>query len=206
MLYYDARAEVYDESVGFQSGTFLGSNSDASALRTLQKVLRAQSHVRSTLEIACGTGIWTRELLRTSNHVHAVDASRRMIALNRENLSAKDRVTYECADIFTWNPVLRYDRVAAFFWISHVPDELLESFVFKVGCATTQHGEVVLIDECYNSAPDAQANRTLADGRRFSIVKVFRTPEQIECAFARAHYRLHIRITVGPFFAVVLRR
>ena len=53
------------------------------------------------LELACGTGIWTRPLLTVARHILAVDASPEMLALNRAKV-ADARVRYQLADLFTW--------------------------------------------------------------------------------------------------------
>ena len=129
-----------------------------------------------------------------------------MIQLNRRKVGAGDRVTYERADVFTWNTTRRFHRVAAAFWISHVPDDLLEVFVDKIECANTLNGEIVLIDEARGDESTGQATRELPGGRRFPIIKIFRTAEQIAHVFERARYRPYMSITVGRFFAIVLRR
>jgi ubiquinone/menaquinone biosynthesis C-methylase UbiE len=51
--------------------------------------LRALPPVQDTLELACGTGIWTQQLLSITQTVTAIDASPEMIAL-----SGKRRVEY----------------------------------------------------------------------------------------------------------------
>ncbi len=69
------------------------------------------------LELACGPGGFTRELVRHARTVTAVDGSPRMLERNRREAD-DSRVTYVHANIFEWRPDRRYDAVFFGFWIS----------------------------------------------------------------------------------------
>ena len=57
------------------------------------------------LELACGPGTWTPQLLRRADTVTAVDASPEMQALAKQRIAADlDRVRFVLADLFTWEP------------------------------------------------------------------------------------------------------
>jgi SAM-dependent methyltransferase len=71
------------------------------------------------LELACGNGGFTRELVRHARTVTAIDASPRMLERNRREVGDSS-VTYVSADIFDWQPDRRYDAVFFGFWLSHV--------------------------------------------------------------------------------------
>jgi SAM-dependent methyltransferase len=81
----------------------------------------------SVLELACGTGAWTRELLRHAASLTAIDASPEMLAIARARIS-DERVRFIQAEIFSCQPNRRYDVVAFSFWLSHVPLEHFERF------------------------------------------------------------------------------
>jgi SAM-dependent methyltransferase len=53
------------------------------------------------LELACGPGMWTSQLLRYASDVTAVDASPEMIALAKARVG-EERVRFIQADLFTW--------------------------------------------------------------------------------------------------------
>jgi ubiquinone/menaquinone biosynthesis C-methylase UbiE len=74
------------------------------------------------LEIACGSGAFTREIVRHANAVTALDGSPRMIERNRQEV-ADPRVNYVVADAFTWEPDRAYDAAVFSFWLSHVPPD-----------------------------------------------------------------------------------
>ena len=67
----------------------------------------------AALELAAGTGIWTRRLVRLADRVVAVDANAETLALN----SAEAELVR--ADVFEWEPAERFDLVFFSFWLSH---------------------------------------------------------------------------------------
>jgi len=207
IAYYDARATEYESSLAFSDGRFADRNPDAQALWLLQQFVRSLSHVETTLEVACGTGIWTQEFVKISGHVHAVDASANMIALNRR--ASNPKVTYECANIFEWNPSRRFERVAAAFWLSHVPDDLLKAFVAKVDAALLPGGQALIIDEAMPGESECSPGRVareLHDGSHFEIVKNCRNGAEIRDAFDRTRYMLDAGLQTGRLVALLMSR
>jgi SAM-dependent methyltransferase len=204
IAYYEARASEYERSLGYRAGRFRGTSPDAAALDLLARIVRALPRVRSTLEIGCGSGIWTRELLRICGRVHCVDSSPAMIARNR---AACRRASHACADFFQWNSSQQFELVAAAFWLSHVPEPMFEPVIEKVRRLNAPRGRVLIVDEA--ALPEggslrSQRSRRLRDGRRFQIVKVYRKPADVREAFARAGYRPSLDIRAGRFFAIVM--
>jgi trans-aconitate methyltransferase len=81
----------------------------------------------SVLELACGPGTWTAQLLHHAADVTAVDASPEMLAIASARVGG-ERVRFVPADLFRWQPDRRYDVVFFGFWLSHVPAERFASF------------------------------------------------------------------------------
>jgi SAM-dependent methyltransferase len=142
------------------------------------------------LELACGTGLWTRELLPTARRVTAVDAAPEMLALNRERVQSA-RVEYIRADLFAWRPERRYDSVFFGFWLSHVPADRFERFWKQIADSLKTGGRFFFVDSKYYPAstardhtlgnPDEETvRRKLNDGREFRIVKVFHRPRELQ--------------------------
>ncbi len=82
----------------------------------------------SVLELACGRGRWTAELLRYASEVTAVDAAPEMLAVAAERLSQDSRARFFEADVFDWRPEARFDVVFFGFLLSHVPEEHFDAF------------------------------------------------------------------------------
>src|SRR6266702_5699923 len=131
--YYRARAGEYDEW-WFRTGRYdrgpefnaQWQTEVASVEEALDAWLAAR-HPQNVLELACGTGLFTRRLAPRVPHVTSVDASPEVIAINRSRVTA-DNVEYVEADLFSWRPAQVYDAVFFSFWLSHVPDERFAAF------------------------------------------------------------------------------
>src|SRR5829696_6237994 len=118
IAYYSARAPEYHE--GVIPGALGGGEIEAA--------LDAFRPAGDVLELACGPGTWTPQLLRHADALTAVDASPEMIAIASSRAGRAARVRFVEADLFSWKPDRRYDVVFFGFWLSHVPLERFESF------------------------------------------------------------------------------
>ena len=187
--YYRARAGEYDEW-WFRTGRYdRGPEFNArwraevgaveAALATWLTARRPQT----LLELACGTGLFTRRLAPRVPHITAVDASPEVLAINRSRVATAN-VDYVEADLFAWRPAARYDAVFFSFWLSHVPEERFAAFWDKVAHALAPGGAAYLIDSAFDPTSTAKdhvlperdtgiVTRRLNDGREFRIVKLF---------------------------------
>ena len=190
--YYAARAPEYDDW-WYRRGRY-ELEPDALA-RWWDDVAEAEAALESfaprgaVLELAAGTGIWTRKLVRLVERVVAVDANAETLALNT------DDAELVVADIFEFAPAESFDVVFFSFWLSHVPDERLDDFWGLVRSALKPGGRIFLVDNNVKGDPvhrgrervDAGVERRrLNDGREFDIVKHYRTPADFP------HLDLHV--------------
>jgi ubiquinone/menaquinone biosynthesis C-methylase UbiE len=159
------------------------------------------------LELACGNGRFTRELVRHARTVTAVDASARMLERNRREV-VDSRVTYVNADIFGWRPDRRYDAVFFGFWLSHVPPVNFDEFWALVRSSLGPGGRVAFVDEDNRGATNDDiylldnvpvAPRTLRDGRRFDVVKVYWDPTELQDRLTSLGWQVAVR-RVGETF------
>jgi ubiquinone/menaquinone biosynthesis C-methylase UbiE len=176
------------------------------------EVVRALPPVECVLELAGGTGIWTKELVKTARSVTVLDASPEMIAINQKKVGS-DRVQYRLADLFNWQPDAEYDLVFFAFWISHVPPDQLLSFLERVrqSVRVGGRGRLMMIDE-FQVLPEEVAvtegiyqARTLMDGRQYTIVKVYYDPNNLKehltalgfenISYAKGDYFFHLSAT-----------
>jgi demethylmenaquinone methyltransferase/2-methoxy-6-polyprenyl-1,4-benzoquinol methylase len=193
--YYRARAGEYDEW-WFRQGRYdRGEDFNASwhaetaAVEAAFDSWLARVRPRRVLELACGTGLFTRRIAPHVERVTAVDASSEVIDLNRARVGA-DNVDYVQADLFEWMPPARYDAVFFSFWLSHVPEARFAAFWRGVVAALAPGGAAYLIDSAFDPTstaknhaspvPDAGVvTRKLNDGREFRIVKIFWEPQRL---------------------------
>lgn len=160
----------------------------------------------SVLELACGPGVWTGQLLRFADELTAVDASPEMLALAKAR-THDERARFIEADLFGWMPDRRYDVVFMGFWISHVPLERFESFWSFVADCLGQRGRVFFMDDWYRTAdelvegPQSQAiQRRLDDGTAYRIIKVPHEPADLERRLRKLGWDIAVSPTTGPFY------
>ena len=193
--YYRARAGEYDEW-WFRTGRYdRGPEFNArwrAEVETVETALDTWLTARrpqTILELACGTGLFTRHLAPRVPHITAVDASPEVLAINRSRV-ATTNVDYVEADVFSWRPAARYDSVFFSFWLSHVPEERFAAFWNNVADALAPGGSAYLIDSAFDPTSTAKdhvlperdagiVTRRLNDGREFRIVKLFWEPQAL---------------------------
>ena len=190
IAYYRARAPEYDEWY-FRKGRYERDAVHRKAwfaeLETVEGALHRAAPFGRVLELACGTGLWTRRLAPHASELTAIDASPEVLALNRRRV-ASERVRYLEADLFQWQPRETYDFVFFGFWLSHVPPDRFAPFWAMVRAALAPGGRVFFVDNHHPSIgprvhrlPEAGyvTERVLNNGRQFRIVKVFYEPADL---------------------------
>lgn len=161
----------------------------------------------SVLELACGPGVWTRQLLRHANDVTAVDASPEMLAIAAGSVPSDAPVRFIEADLFAWEPDRRYDVVFMGYWLSHVPAERFGPFWARVAAALAPRGRVFFVDDNYRTpdelieGPESSTiQRRMTDGTAYRIVKVPHEPADLERQLRELGWDITVTPTVGPFY------
>ena len=205
--YYRARAGEYNQWWYRQGRYDRGESANAlwsAEISQLQQALRALPSQGHILELACGTGIWTRELIQMGDKITAVDASSEMIAINQVEV-ASDKVDYIETDIFTWQSPIQYDMIFFSFWLSHVPPDRLNLFLSHVADMLKPNGHLFIIDSRRVEESTAKDHvlpdegvtlkRKLNDGREFEIVKVFYEPISLRTDLAKVGLEADVKVT-----------
>jgi demethylmenaquinone methyltransferase/2-methoxy-6-polyprenyl-1,4-benzoquinol methylase len=211
--YYRARAGEYDEwfyRIGrYDRGEAL-NRQWFEEIAAVIGALRRLGRFGHVLELAGGTGIWTRELASLADRVTVIDAAPEMLAINREKVGSP-KIDYVQADIFAWQPTGQFDLVFFGFWLSHVPPEKAEAFLSKVYRATRPGGRAFLVDSRHEQTSTARDHalpdqgettltRRLNNGQEFTIVKVFYPPEQVGQMLERVGFSADVTSTPAYFY------
>jgi demethylmenaquinone methyltransferase/2-methoxy-6-polyprenyl-1,4-benzoquinol methylase len=208
IAYYRKIAQQYDEVSG-QTGEPQGAFAQA------RELLLQLAPMDQMLELACGTGTWTRTLLAMCRELTAIDASTEMLALARQRVG--DAVQFQQADLFEWQPRQQYGLVFFANWLSHVPPRRLDAFLGAVACAVRPGGSLVIVDQYAPMPQDREisvqteegaiyANRTAGDGQVFTIVKVFYDLPTIEHMLDALGFAVTILTLDDIFFYLHARR
>jgi 2-polyprenyl-3-methyl-5-hydroxy-6-metoxy-1,4-benzoquinol methylase len=212
IAYYRARAAEYDEWF-FRRGRYdHGPRLNAQwfdEIGTVREALRRFNPRGHVLELACGTGLWTEQLLQYAAQVTALDVVPEILAINRERVGT-ERVRHVQADVFQWHPTERYDVVFFAFWLSHVPPEQFKEFWGKVAWVLEPWGRVFFVDSRFDPTSTAKdhrladrhagvVTRRLNDGREFQIVKVFHEAPTLRDKLAELGWKFEILQTSNYF-------
>jgi protein-L-isoaspartate O-methyltransferase len=140
---------------------------DLAAMRGhVAEVLRGHT----VLELACGTGYWTRIIAETADKVVATDINPEMIAMAQLRKLAADKVTLRVADARDL-PADLGDFTAIFigFWWSHVKREEYERFLAQLKAKVGKDVLVVLLDDAYVEGSSETVARTDLEGNTYQI-------------------------------------
>jgi len=209
--YYRARAPEYDEWFLRQGRYDRGAEHTArwkSEAHQVEHALKEAHPHGQILELACGTGIWTRHLAPLAEHLTAVDSSPEAIQICQDRINGTN-IEYIVTDIFEWSPPSTYDFIFFGFWLSHVPADRFESFWRQLRTMLKPDGRVFFVDNRFKQDSTAKdhtpidrsgiVERKLNDGRNFSIVKQFYEPETLAHKLEGLGWTTHLQ-TTNDFF------
>jgi demethylmenaquinone methyltransferase/2-methoxy-6-polyprenyl-1,4-benzoquinol methylase len=142
------------------------------------------------IEVACGSGHWTKIAAVTAARVLATDIHWNLLLDARKQVT-DPRVDFTTAD--AWQlpiPPATFDCGMAHFWLSHVPRPDIRSFVDSFARCLKPRSRLLFIDskwvEGYRKPivrRDPYGNtyqqRTLKDGSQYEIMKNYLTPAEL---------------------------
>jgi 2-polyprenyl-3-methyl-5-hydroxy-6-metoxy-1,4-benzoquinol methylase len=189
--YYRRRAGEYDVTA---------YGDVATARIRIARLVAEMRPAGSVLEIACGTGLWTEALAERAEEVTAIDAAPEALAIARDRVRPS-RVSFEVADVFSWDPGTRFDVIFFSAWLSHVPASRFGQFWQLLEGLLARNGRVLFIDEhvdvrgkeAYVAGRDEVVERRLSDGSTFRVIKNFVDPAELELRLRRLGWECVIR-------------
>ncbi|MGE5226479.1 MAG: class I SAM-dependent methyltransferase [Planctomycetaceae bacterium] len=215
--YYEDRAPEY-EDVWFRRGPYdLGPQGNARWFEETARLEAAADAFGATgevLELACGTGLFTRRLVRSATRLTAIDVSARVLEINRRRVGDPS-VTYVHGDLFAWEPPdgRRFDAIFSSFLISHIPPSRFEEFWGRLERWLAPGGRAFVCDDLeggesrpsnpgrsVDEGPRFLHRRKLRTGREYTIVKVFYRPERLAAMLHPLGWGSEVGTTGDEFF------
>ncbi len=194
--YYAARAAEYDN-------VYLKLESQLE-FRAIEKWLSPIFAGANVLEVACGTGYWTKFIAPMAANVVALDVTPETINLAKERVS-QEKVQFLVGDAYALPQYdTKFDAAFAGFWFSHVPKQRWREFMCGLYSRLKPEAKVVMLDSLhvddYNSPiieHDSEGNtyqrRELSDGTTYRILKNF--PSQVELQILAADLDKEVSFT-----------
>ena len=181
--YYADRAYEYNK-------TYLRPErqKDIKKLHRLLKILFIDQFV---LEIACGTGYWTKTIASVSKFITAIDINNEVLQIARNRGIPSNQAVFIQDDVYILKKIQdTFSAGFAGFWWSHISKSKLKQFIFSFHLKLQSKALVVFIDNRRvkrSSTPisrmDVEGNtyqiRKLEDGREYEILKNFPTKKEI---------------------------
>ena len=175
--YYAQRAAEYDD-------VYRKPERQADLAR-LERLLPPLVAGKRVLEIAAGTGYWTRVLATSATSIMATDLNAETIAIAAQRDYGPADVQLRSADAYQLADVPgEFDVVFCGFWWSHVLRADIPRFLAGVRTRTGTGTTLLLLDNRYvvgsnhpvtRTGPDGDTyqRRKLADGREYEVLKNF---------------------------------
>lgn len=187
--YYRERAEEYDEIYEWRDP----HRQEEQLL--LGEAIKESLVGRRVLEVACGTGYWTRILSQTARSIMATDLGEEVMELAKLKEYACP-VSFKKEDAFDLSfSDGSYNGGFAFSWFSHIPRARVDSFLRGFHRVLERGSSVFIADNVYipgvggeliqeTGSDDTYKKRTLKDGREYTIIKNYYSAEDLTTIFS----------------------
>jgi protein-L-isoaspartate O-methyltransferase len=127
-------------------------------------------HGHAVLELACGTGYWTKVIAASADSVVATDINPEMLALAELRGLPLDKVRFRVADAWQLPDDLgSFTAVFIGFWWSHIKREQQEKFLAQLRSKVGKDILLVLLDDVYVEGSSETVARTDLEGNTYQI-------------------------------------
>jgi demethylmenaquinone methyltransferase/2-methoxy-6-polyprenyl-1,4-benzoquinol methylase len=200
IAYYRARAPWYDDAYDCAGDYDRGPELNAhwlADLSTVERALRASPVRGDCVELGAGTGYWTERVVNRVQRLWALDAAPEVLSIAQARLGARaSRVEFDVVDLWRWQPRRTWDSAVAFFFLEHVPDELLPGLLASLHDALAPGAPFFVAEgAAYDSEPQIETRSI--DGRAYDVVERRRSPGEFETAFASAGFSVESMTVTG---------
>ena len=197
--YYSKRAKEYEEVYHRPDKRRLKE------LQTLAKYITKTFKNRFVLEIACGTGFWTKHLIKSAKKILATDYNLSMLEIASLKLSKNPNIIFQQSDAYnppTVSP--KFNGAMANFWFSHIPKSKIVKFLDTLHSRLESKSVVVFVDDVFikglggeliikKNQKDTFKKRVLNSGEQFDILKNYYSKEELMKIFTKYSKRVEIK-------------
>jgi SAM-dependent methyltransferase len=191
IAYYRARAPWYDHAYRCVGDYDRGPELNAQWLADLAQIelaLSAAPLSGNCVELGSGTGYWTERIIDRVERLWALDSAPEVSDIARACLGSRaTKVEFENVDLWHWQPKRAWDSAVAFFFLEHVPDEILPDLLTELHDALHPGAAFFVAEGGAGDFAPVLENRSI-DGRAFQVVERRRSIGEFETALATAGF------------------
>jgi SAM-dependent methyltransferase len=191
IAYYRARAPWYDDAYECVGDYDRGPELNAQWLADLAQVKQALSAAPlcgNCVELGVGTGYWSERVIDRVERLWALDSAPEVADMARARLGSRaTKVQFEMVDLWHWQPARMWDSAVAFFFLEHVPDEILPNLLAELHNSLRPGASFFVAEGGAQDFAPVLESRSI-DGRTFQVVERRRSIREFETAFAIAGF------------------
>lgn len=187
--YYAKRAQEYDAiynrniPIRIKEQDFIG--------KEIKKLFKK----RYVLELACGTGYWTKYLVGSAKKVLATDINQEMLEIASQRIS-DESMQFLIGDAYMPPiSVPQFTGAMAHCWFSHIPKKRITEFLDSLHKNLAPNASIMFMDAVYREelggklikktgSEDTWKRRKLENGEHYDILKNYYTKEELQDLFA----------------------
>ncbi|CAN5176191.1 hypothetical protein BH09PAT1_BH09PAT1_0940 [soil metagenome] len=204
--YYSKRAQEY-EAIYHRDIPIRLKEQDS-----IGKEIKKFFQKKYVLELACGTGYWTKYLLGSADKVLATDINVTMLEIASQRMREPE-IQFLIGDAY--NPPVsfpQFNGAMAHCWLSHIPKRKIPEFLDSMHGVLKENASVMFMDTVYRKelggklikkkgSEDTWKRRTLENKEEFDILKNYYTKEELLNLFAA--YSDDVSVTYLTHFWIV---
>jgi len=176
LAYYALRAAEYEQVYENEDPQY------QSELLEIGHELESAMQNRDVLEVACGTGWWTRVAARTASSIVATDVTVPVLEIAKQKQLDPRVVQFRTGDAYDVASITgSYNAAFANFWLSHIPRRRIQEFVAQLSCGVVPGSTLFFADNNYvpglggdlvdGADDDTYKRRLLNDGSEHLVLK-----------------------------------
>lgn len=128
---------------------------------------------RRVLELACGTGYWTKVMAASAREVTALDFNQEVLDVAASKNLPKEKVSFGIGDAYALPDFgRRHDALFAGFWWSHVLLRDLDAFLRGALQAVAPGALIVFLDNRFVEGSNTPVSRRDAQGNSYQLRKL----------------------------------
>jgi cyclopropane fatty-acyl-phospholipid synthase-like methyltransferase len=142
------------------------------------------------VELGAGTGYWSERVVDRVERLWALDAAPEALSIARARLGAQaTKVQFEAVDLWRWQPTRTWDSAVAFFFMEHVPDEVLPGLLTTLHDALRPGAPFFVAEGAAQDFAPVLESRSI-EKRGFDVVERRRTMREFEAALQIAGFSI----------------